>query len=147
MFLVSHYLLIYIYELFMIYCLYFVLCEIKKFFVFIQLVFSTHVFMRLLSVSGNIQVDSVVMLFTLTTDRQQLGWIFCVGQYFCSGLFLCNFEHLFSLCFVTDCQRGSLLGSKELGTNVLEFYFVMLANHDQNIFSLVQTCLKYMLFM
>ena len=26
-----------------------------------------------------------------------------------------------------------LLGSKELRTNVLEFYFVMLANHDQNV--------------
>ena len=32
---------------------------------------------------------------------------------------------------------GSLLGSKELGNNVLELHFVMLANHDQNIFSLV----------
>ena len=27
--------------------------------------------------------------------------------------------------------RGKMLGSKELGTNVLELYFVMLANHDQ----------------
>ena len=26
-----------------------------------------------------------------------------------------------------------MLGSKELGTNVLEFHFVILANHDQNI--------------
>ena len=26
-----------------------------------------------------------------------------------------------------------LLGSKELGTNVLELYFVMLANYDQNV--------------
>ena len=26
-----------------------------------------------------------------------------------------------------------MLGSKELGTNVLELYFVMLANHNQNI--------------
>ena len=25
------------------------------------------------------------------------------------------------------------LGSKELGTNVLELHFVMLANHDQNV--------------
>ena len=24
------------------------------------------------------------------------------------------------ICFVTDCQRGGLLGSKTLGTNVLE---------------------------
>ena len=40
---------------------------------------------------------------------------------------------MFSLCFVTDYQRGSLLGSKELGTIVLELHFVMLANHDQNV--------------
>ena len=26
-----------------------------------------------------------------------------------------------------------MLGSKELGTNVLELQFVMLANHDQNV--------------
>ena len=26
-----------------------------------------------------------------------------------------------------------MLGSKELGTNVLELHFIMLANHDQNI--------------
>ena len=37
---------------------------------------------------------------------------------------------------------GSLLGSKELGTNVLEFQFVMLVNHDQNVFSLVLDLLK-----
>ena len=37
------------------------------------------------------------------------------------------------MCFATDCQKGSLLGSKELGTNVLEFQCVMLANHDQNL--------------
>ena len=32
-----------------------------------------------------------------------------------------------------DCQRGSLLGSKTLGLNVLELHFVMLVNHDQNV--------------
>ena len=32
-----------------------------------------------------------------------------------------------------DCQRGSLLGSKELGTNVLELHIVMLTNHDKNV--------------
>ena len=36
----------------------------------------------------------------------------------------------------------NLLGSKELGINVLELQFVMLANHDQNIFSLVLDLLK-----
>ena len=40
---------------------------------------------------------------------------------------------LLSLCFVTDYQKGSLLGSKESGTNILELHFVMLANHDQNV--------------
>ena len=36
------------------------------------------------------------------------------------------FEHfVFVMCFVTDCQRGSLLGSKTLGTNVLELQFVI----------------------
>ena len=29
-----------------------------------------------------------------------------------------------------------MLGSKELGTNVLELYFVMLANHNQNVLTL-----------
>ena len=45
-----------------------------------------------------------------------------------------NFEHFtFVMRFVTDCQRGSLLGSKTR-TNVLEFQFVLCwQNHDQNI--------------
>ena len=39
-----------------------------------------------------------------------------------------------------------MLGSKELRTNVLELYFVMLANHDQNVlvlFRLVQSMCLY----
>ena len=39
-----------------------------------------------------------------------------------------------------------LLGSKELGTNVLELHFVMLANHDQNVlvlFRLAQSMYFY----
>ena len=32
-----------------------------------------------------------------------------------------------------DFPRESLLGSKELGINVLELHFVMLVNHDQNV--------------
>ena len=39
-----------------------------------------------------------------------------------------------------------MLGSKELGTNVLELQFVMLANHDQNVFSLVLDLLKVCLY-
>ena len=45
-----------------------------------------------------------------------------------------------------DCQRGSLLGSKELGTNVLELHFIMLANHYQKIlvlFRLAQSICLY----
>ena len=37
--------------------------------IFVLLVFSTHTFMYLLSVSGNIQVVLVVLLSTLATDR------------------------------------------------------------------------------
>ena len=36
-----------------------------------------------------------------------------------NGLF-CNFEHFnFVICFVTVCQRGSLLGSKTLGSKCI----------------------------
>ena len=45
-----------------------------------------------------------------------------------------------------DFQRGSLLGSKELGTNVLDLHFVMLANHDQNILVFVLDLLKVCLY-
>ena len=38
------------------------------------------------------------------------------------------------MCFVTDCQRGSLLGSKTLGKKCIRTsLYIMLANHDQNI--------------
>ena len=69
-----------------------------------------------------------------------LGYIFVIG------CFYVTLSTLFSLCFVMDCQRGSLLGSKELGTNVLELHFVMLANHDQNVlvlFRFAQTMWSY----
>ena len=49
LFLVSHWLLIYIYELLMIY--FFILCYAKSISYFVLFVFSTHTFMRLLSVS------------------------------------------------------------------------------------------------
>ena len=36
-----------------------------------------------------------------------------------------NFEHFcFGMRFIMDCQKGSLLGSKKLGTNVLELQYV-----------------------
>ena len=67
MFLVSNYLLIYVYEFFIDICLYCVLFEIKI--LFSLLVFFPHCgYAFCLSVSGNIQVDSIKLLSTLTTD-------------------------------------------------------------------------------
>ena len=43
----------------------------------------------------------------------------CFWALFCKGHLLVNFE-LFKVCFVTDCQGGSLLGSKDLGFMFLE---------------------------
>lgn len=45
-----------------------------------------------------------------------------------------------------DCQRGSLLGSRTFGLNVLELQFVMLANHDQNVLVYVLDILKVYLY-
>ena len=39
-----------------------------------------------------------------------------------------------------------MLGSKTLGLNVLEFQFVMLANHDQNLLVFVLDLLKVCLY-
>ena len=70
-----------------------------------------------------------------------------LGNIFVIDCFDVTLSTLFSLCFVTDYQRGSLLGSKELRTNVLELHFVMLANYDQNVlilFRLAQSiCFLY----
>ena len=74
MFLVSNCLLTYIYEFFIDICLYCVLFEIKILFYFIYLYFfHTCGYAFCLSVSGNIQVDSIKLLSTLATDGQQLG--------------------------------------------------------------------------
>ena len=34
---------------------------------------------------------------------------------------------------ITKFPHSHMLGSKELGANVLEHHFVMLTNHDQNV--------------
>ena len=68
MFLVSNFLLIYDYEFFIIICLY-CLCLKSRFLFFFTCIFSTHaVMLFVLSVSGNIQVDSIKLLSTLATD-------------------------------------------------------------------------------
>ena len=66
--------------------------------------------------------------------------IFVMGC-FCKLLAFC-----LSFCFVMDCQRGGLLGSKTLGLNLLELQFVMLANHDQNVLVFVLDLLKVCLY-
>ena len=66
MFLVSHCLLIYIYELFMIYV--FIVCYVKSRIYSVLFVFSTHALMCLLKCFRNIQVDLVVLLSTLAID-------------------------------------------------------------------------------
>ena len=52
---------------------------------------------------------------------------------------------IFVMCFVTDCQRESLLGSKTLGTKCIRTSICnVLANHDQNLesrFRLLKVCL------
>ena len=68
-FLVSNFLLIYDYEFFIIICLY-CLCLKSRFFIFSLRVFFFHTcgYAFCLSVSGNIQVDSIKLLSTLATD-------------------------------------------------------------------------------
>ena len=64
---VLHWLLIYIMRLFMIYVFYFMFCEIKNLFCFTY-IFHTRVYV-FVKCYRNIQVDSVVLLSTLATDR------------------------------------------------------------------------------
>ena len=124
----------------------FVLCYVKSKSYFVLLVFSTHAFMLLLSVSGIYRlIQSCCCLHLQLIDSSQVEFVM-LGYIFVMGCFYVTLSILFHFCFVTDCQRGSLLGSKELGTNVLELQFVMLANHDQNIFSLVLNLLKVCLY-
>ena len=62
-----HWLLIYTMRLFMIYVFYFLFCEIKNLFCF-TCIFHTHVYV-FVECYRNIQVDSIVLLSTLATDR------------------------------------------------------------------------------
>ena len=66
-FLVSNCLLTYVYEFFIDICLYCVLFEIKILF-YLLVFFHTCCYAFCLSVSGNIQVDSIKLQFTLATD-------------------------------------------------------------------------------
>ena len=121
----------------------FILCYVKSRSYFVLLVFSTHAFMHLLSVSRIYRlIQSCCCLHLQLIDGSQVEFV-VLGNIFVMGCFYVTLSTLFSLCFVTDCQRGSLLGFKELETNVLELQNVMLTNHDQNIqsrFRLLKVC-------
>ena len=67
------------------------------------------------------------------------SWLNCFwASLMFNGLF-CNFE------LFTNCQRGSLLSSKTLGTKCIRISICnVLANHDQNLesrFRLLKVCL------
>ena len=99
--------------------MFFILCFVKSRIYFDLLVFSTHAFMCLLSVSG---IYRLIQLWLLS-GHFKFEWAVCKFKYF-----------IFVMCFVIDCQRGSLLGSKTLGTKCIRTSISnMLANHDQNI--------------
>ena len=93
LFLVSNCLLIYVYEFFIDICLYCVLFEIKI--LFSLLVFSF----------PHMRLCILFKCFRKYTGFKELLFV--------------NFE-LFKLCFVTNCQKGSLLGSKDLGFMYLD---------------------------
>ena len=67
-FLVSNFVLIYDYEFFIVICFYCVLFEIKIFIFLYLYFFHTCGYAFCLSVSGNIQVDSIKLLSTLAID-------------------------------------------------------------------------------
>ena len=129
MFLVSHCLLIYIYEVIHDICLV-VYVYVKSRIYFVLLVFSTYAFICLLSVTGIYRLIQLCCCLHLQLIDDSYVEFVVLGNIFVMACFYVTLSTLFSLCIVTDCQRRSLLGSKELGTNVLELHFVMLANLD-----------------
>ena len=117
--LVSIFLLIYDYEFFIIICLY-CLCLKSRFLFFLYLYFFLH--MRLCILFKCFRKYTGWFIWAAVYSYN--WWIvvrlnLCFWALFCKGLLLVYFE-LFKLCFVTDCQRGSLLGSKDLGFMYLE---------------------------
>ena len=107
MFLVSHYLLIYIYELFMIYV--FIMCYVKSRSYFCLLVFSTHAFMRLLSVYlftciFHTCIYAFVECFRKNTCKVEFNqpscWLYSVPN-------LLVFQYLVTLYLGGFCCKGS----------------------------------------
>ena len=113
-------------------------CFVKSRIYFILLVFSTHTFMCLLSVSGIYRfIQSYCCLHWQLIDSSKVELFI--------GLF-CNFEHFnFVMCFVIDCQRGSLLGSKILRTKCIRISMCsVLANYDKNLESIFRLLKVYL---
>ena len=70
-----------------------------KIFIFLYLYFfHTCGYAFCLSVSENIQVDSIKLLSTLATDGQQLGLNLFYEHYLCKGLLFVHFELLVVFC-------------------------------------------------
>ena len=90
-------------------------------------------------------IQSCCYLHLQLIDGSQVEFV-VLGNIFVMGCFYVILSTLFSLCFVIDCQRGSLLGSKELGTNVLELHIVILTNQDQNILVLFRVAQSMWLY-
>ena len=86
---------------------------------FVLLVFSTHTFMCLLSVSRIYRlIQSCCCLHQQLIDSSQVE-LFLVGNFIVIGCFVTLSIFVFVMCFVTNCQRGSLLGSKDLGSKCI----------------------------
>ena len=102
---VLHWLLIYIMRLFMIYVFYFSILWNQEFILFYLYFPHTH-----------LCVCWVFQEYTGLFSHAAVYWQLIDSSEV--ELFIrlfCNFEHFsFVICFVTDCQRGSLLGSKTL---------------------------------
>ena len=113
--------------------IYLILCFVKSRIYLFLLVFSTHAFMCLLSVSRIYRlIKSYCCLHWQLIDRSYVELF--LGILYLNGLFVTLSISFFVMCFVTDCQMGSLLGSKTLGTKCTRTSLcIMLANHDQNI--------------
>ena len=90
-------LLIYIYELFIDICLYFMLSEIKN--LFCLLVFSTHAVMHFVLVFHEIyRLIQLSCYLHLQLMDSSYDWICFYEHFFCKGLFFVNFELLVVFC-------------------------------------------------
>ena len=100
MFLVSHCLLIYIYEIIHDICLY-LLCYEKSRSYFILLVFSTHTFMCLLSVTGIYRLIQLCCCLHLQLIDDSYVEFVVLGNIFVMGYFYVTLSNFFSCIFHT----------------------------------------------